>query len=132
MHIAWSGIERLRYRPGSMRRDLLSVIGLVGAILVLAVGGPLLVGQLGRLPHRALAARAGERIVTLEVAGMTCTGCARSVESRLATVAGVSAATVRFPQRRAYVVCARAVPESALVAAVRSAGPGFSAAIAER
>jgi len=115
-----------------MKRDVLNAAALVMVLLVLAVGGPLLVQQLRSLPRRALAARAGERIVTLDVAGMSCSGCASAVQSSIAGVAGVSTVAVRFPQRRAYVVCDRAVADTALVAAVHRAGPGFTAAVALR
>jgi copper chaperone CopZ len=115
-----------------MRRDILNIAGLVAGVLVLAIGGPLLVRQLRSLPTGTLAARADQRIVTLEVSGMTCAGCAGTVQSRLAAVGGVSAAAVRYPQRRAYVVCDRAVADSSLIAAVRGAGPGFGAAVTVR
>ena len=77
-----------------MRRDILNVVGLVAAVLVLAVGGPVIVQQLRMLPQGSLAARANERIVTLEVGGMTCSGCASSVQARLAGITGVSTAAV--------------------------------------
>ena len=115
-----------------MRRDILNVVALVAAVLVLAVGGPLIVRQLRTLPATSLAARSGERIVTLEVSGMTCAGCASMLQTRLADIAGVSTAAVRYPQRRAYVVCDKAVADTTLIAAVARAGPGFSAAIATR
>jgi copper chaperone CopZ len=115
-----------------MRRDILNVVALVAGVLVLAVGGPVIVQQLRTLPPKSLAARADERIVTLEVAGMTCSGCASTVQARLAGIAGVSTAAVRYRQRRAYVVCGPAVADTTLVAAVAKAGPGFSAAVTSR
>ena len=115
-----------------MTRDILNIAALVATILVLAVGGPLLVRQVRSLPHATLAARADQRIVTLEVAGMTCPGCARTLESSLAGVEGVATVSVRYPQRRAYVVCRRSLQDSTLIAAVRGAGPRFTAAVAER
>jgi len=115
-----------------MKRDLLNIVALVACVLVLAVGGPLMVQQLRSLPRRALAARAEQRVVTLEVGGMTCSGCSKAVQASLANVEGVSEVAVRLQQRRAYVVCDRAVADTALVAAVHRAGPGFLAAIAPR
>ena len=115
-----------------MKRDIVNTAALVASLLVLAVGGPLLVRQLKSLPPKTLAARAGERIVTLDVAGMSCSGCAATVRSSIAGVTGVSTVAVRLQQRRAYVVCDRAVTDTALVAAVHRAGPGFSAAVALR
>jgi copper chaperone CopZ len=109
---------------------LLNAFALVAGVLTLAIGGPWLYGQFRSLPEaRQLAARADQRIVTLEVGGMTCNGCAAAVQARLATVPGVSGVTVRFPQRRAYVVCGPAVQDTALTAAVQRAGPGFLAAV---
>jgi hypothetical protein len=37
---------------------------------------------------------------------------------------------VRLAQQRAYVVCARALPDTALLSAVGRAGPGYLAAVA--
>ena len=115
-----------------MKRDILNVAALVAVVLVVAVAGPVLVQQVRSLPPRSLAARGQERAVTLEVGGMTCSGCAASVQASLAQVPGVSTASVRFPQRRAYVLCDRSVADTTLVAAVHRAGPGFLAAIAPR
>jgi copper chaperone CopZ len=113
-----------------MRSQSWNVAALVAAVLVAALGGPWLLRQVRSLPSpMALAARAGERVVTLEVAGMTCAMCARNVETEIARVARVSAVEVRLAQERAYVVCAREVPDSALVGAVRRAGPSFMAAV---
>jgi copper chaperone CopZ len=115
-----------------MKRDLLNIVALVGGVLVLAVGGPLIVQQFRSLPPRTLAARAQERVVTLEVGGMTCSGCASSVQASLAGIPGVSTVSVRFPQRRAYILCDRSVADTALVAAVHRAGPGFLATVTAR
>lgn len=115
-----------------MRRDYLNISALVAGVLVLAIGVPLFVQQLRSLPQRSLAARAGDRIVTLEVEGMTCSGCAAAVRASLADVPGVSTVAVRLQQDRAYVVCGREVPDTALVAAVHRAGPGFLAAVTPR
>ena len=116
-----------------MTRDLWNTLALVVGILSLAVLGPWLVRELRTLPDgRALASRSSERIVTLEVAGMTCSGCAARLDGELSAVDGVSAVEVRLGQDRAYVVCARSVPDSLLLGAVRRAGPGFAARIAAR
>jgi copper chaperone CopZ len=111
----------------------LNAAAMVVGVLALAVGGPWLVRELRELPDsRALAARSGERIVTLEIAGMTCSGCAARLQSELSSVAGVSTAQVRHGQERAYVVCAPGVADTALVGAVHRAGPGFQVTIAGR
>ncbi len=108
-------------------------VALVAGALALLVGGPWLAVQLRALPGAgALAARAHQRVVTLEVGGMHCSACEAQVRSSLAAVPGVSAVEVRLAQRRAYVVCAPAVADSALVGAVDRAGPGFLGAIAAR
>lgn len=114
-----------------MRSEALNTLALVACVVALAVGGPWLWNQLKSLPeHRALAARSGERVVTLEVGGMTCAGCATKVRSELAAVDGVSAVEVRLAQDKAYVVCPPSVADTTLVAAVRRAGPGFAAFVA--
>src|SRR5436309_1313530 len=101
---------------------------LVG-LAVLAAGGPWLVRQVRSLPSEAVGGRSDMRVVTLEVAGMTCDVCAASIRTRLSQVPGVGAADVRYREHRAYVVCARTVADSTLTAAVHRAGPGFLAAI---
>jgi copper chaperone CopZ len=63
---------------------------------------------------------------------MTCEGCARAVRSQIAAVGGVSAVDVRFEQRRAYVVCDPALPDTALIAAVERPGPAFQASVVAR
>src|SRR5262245_39116291 len=109
-----------------MRNGNWNTVAMVAAVIGLAVGGPWLAGQLESLPHpRTLAARAGQRVVALEVGGMTCAGCAAKVSGELWRVAGVSAVDVRLRQQRAFVVCDRAVTDTSLVAAVHRAGPGF-------
>ena len=115
-----------------MRRDLLNVVAMVAGVLVIAIAGPLLVQQLRSLPQRSLAARGHERAVTLEVGGMTCSGCASPVRASLAQVPGVSTVSVRLWQRRAYILCEPSVADTALVAAVHRAGPGFLAAVTPR
>ncbi len=113
-----------------MKTEIWNAAALVVGVIALAVGGPLLLRELRDLPGRhALAARAGERVVTLEVGGMTCAGCAAKVRGELASVNGVSAVAVHLKQDRAYVVCARVVADSALVSAVSRAGPGFLASV---
>jgi len=49
------------------------------------------------------------------------------VRTGIAAVPGVRAVDVRLGEQRAYVVCDRAVEDSALVAAVGRAGAGFFA-----
>ncbi|MBI1796176.1 MAG: heavy-metal-associated domain-containing protein [Candidatus Eisenbacteria bacterium] len=115
-----------------MRRDLFNIGALVTMVLVLAVGGPWLAREVKSLPRQSLAARAGQRVVTLEVGGMTCSGCASAVQASLDQVPGVATTLVRLQQRRAYIVCDLGVPDTSLVAAVHRAGPGFLAAVAAR
>lgn len=114
-----------------MKTSLINSVALVAGVLLLAAGGPWLARELRSLPRpHALAARSGERIVTLDVAGMTCSGCASKVREELSSVQGVSTAEVRLAQRRAYVVCDRALADSALTGAVGRAGPGFEGMVA--
>jgi len=114
-------------------RQILNALAIVAVVVLLAAAGPWLVRELRSLPQpMSLAARADQRVVTLEVGGMTCAGCAAKVKGDLAVLPGVSMAEVRYAQRRAYVVCDKSVPDSVLTGAVHRAGPGFLAAIAPR
>lgn len=79
-----------------------------------------------------LAARGDSRVVTLEVGGMTCSGCATAVKGSLAGVRGVRDVEVRLTERRAYVVCDPSVSDTLLTAAVHRAGPGFTADLYQR
>lgn len=111
-----------------VKTSLWNGVALAAGVVLLAVLGPLLVREVGSLPHpRQLAARAGARVVSLDVGGMTCSGCAARVKGELTAVPGVSAVEVRLQDQRAIVVCDRAVADSALVSAVHRAGPGFTA-----
>ena len=110
-----------------------NLLALAVGVVVLTVVSPWLWREFRDLPgQRALAARAAERAVTLEVGGMTCPACVAKVRAELATVPGVSAVDVRLTDERAYVMCARDLPDSALVSAVARAGPGFRAFVAVR
>jgi copper chaperone CopZ len=116
-----------------MKSSLWNTLALVVGVVVAATVGPWLVSEVRSLPeHQALAARSGERVVTLDIGGMTCGGCAAKVRHELASTPGVSAVQVRLKQERAYVVCPPQVADSALVAAVHRAGPGFAAAVVAR
>jgi copper chaperone CopZ len=62
--------------------------------------------------------------VVLDVQGMTCEGCASTVEKALRSVRGVSAATVSYEKKQAvvFVPQGQEVPREALLQAVRQAG----------
>ena len=116
-----------------MKRDALNVVAAVFAVVLLAAGVPWIVGQVRSLPAaHALAKRGNQRIVTLEVGGMTCKACAKAVQNEIAGTPGVSACEVRVKQQRAYVVCDPSVPDTALVGAVHRAGPGFLAGVVDK
>jgi copper chaperone CopZ len=101
-------------------------IVLVVGVAVIAAGGTWLVGQFRTLPAQpALAARADQRIVTLEVGGMHCTECEHAIATELRKVKGVSTVAARYQQKRAYVVCDKGVADTTLLTAVHAAGPGF-------
>ena len=115
-----------------MRSVMPHIVLLVAAVLAVALGGPWLVRHVRSLPPGSeLAARSGERIVTMEVGGMTCAGCETKVRDRLDAIPGVSSVAVRHQQSRAYVVCGRDVADTALVAAVSLAGPYRAAIVAK-
>src|SRR5262245_13019592 len=64
-----------------MKSEIWNTRALVALVIVLAVFGPWLWREVRDLPgRRALAARANERVVTLDVGGMTCSGCAAKVQ----------------------------------------------------
>ncbi len=114
-----------------MQTEKWNAIAVVAGVLALAVGGPVIVQQIRTLPKPAsLVARAEQRVVTLDVGGLTCANCAGAVGRSLTSIPGVVTADVRFHEHRAYIVCARAVADSTLTAAVHRAGPGFLAAVA--
>jgi len=114
-----------------MDREKWNALALVALVLVLAGFGPWLVHEVRSLPRPvALAARAHQRIVTLEVGGLTCSRCAAAVGKSLESVRGVAQVDVRYREHRAFVVCDRAVSDSTLRTAVHRAGPGFLAAVA--
>ncbi|HZS16134.1 MAG TPA: heavy metal translocating P-type ATPase [Candidatus Dormibacteraeota bacterium] len=68
--------------------------------------------------------------IDLDVIGMHCAGCVRSVERALAEVPGVAGATVNLATEKAGVVLAAPVEPAALVEAVR--GAGYDAALPHR
>lgn len=116
-----------------MKSDGLNVAALVVGVLLVAGGGPWLASELRSIPHPVhLATRSEERVVTLDVGGMTCKACAGAVKGQLSAVPGVRVVDVRLGERRAYVVCDRSVVDTTLTAAVHLAGGGFSAEVAER
>jgi copper chaperone CopZ len=115
-----------------MKREVWNIVALVAAVVLLGGGTPWLIGQLKSLPRERLAARADQRIVTLEVGGMTCGGCAATVQDRLTSLPGVSDAQVHYRQRRAYVVCDPGVADTSITAAIERAGPGFLAAVVSK
>ena len=112
-----------------MKRGINLAAGLA-ALFALVLGGSWLTAQWRSLPGRGpLAARADQRVVTLEVSGMTCSACEERIRGALAATPGVTACEVRRAQDRAYVVCARATADSAIVHAVERAGPGYLAGV---
>jgi copper chaperone CopZ len=116
-----------------MRHEQWNALALVAGVLILALVGPWLAREVASLGgSRVAAARADQRIVSLEVGGMTCAGCAATIRGTLGQVPGVAGVEVRFRERRAYVVCDRGVQDSTLTSAVHRAGPGFLAAVASR
>lgn len=104
-----------------------NAIALGAGVLLAAIAGPWLVGEIRSLPR---ASRADQRIVSLDVGGMTCVACVAAVQGSLEQVHGVVTADVRLREHRAFIVCDRSVQDSTLTAAVHRAGPGFLAAVA--
>jgi copper chaperone CopZ len=108
------------------RNALFSVLALV---LVAVIGG-WVVHEVRTLPGaKPLANRSAQRIVTLEVNGMTCPACEASIRAELEQTPGVATCEVRRGQRRAYVVVDANMADTTLVAAVRRAGQSFWAQV---
>ncbi len=102
-----------------MKRDRWNLIATATAVVLLLLAGPWFVAQMRSLPSaQHLNARSGQRIVALEVIGLTGASDARRVRTLLASTPGVSACEVRAAQRRAYVVLDAAIHDSVLVNAV--------------
>lgn len=109
-------------------RDPLNVAVAVVMVLLVAVGGMRLMER-WHPAGEAVAIPATHKRVTLEVGGMMCGNCAIKVSDQLQATAGVSGCEMDPEHKRAVVECDRAVPESTLVAAVRSAGSEYSARV---
>lgn len=106
-----------------MRLQRSNLVALVAALVVFGVGGPWLFAHLRSLPGAApLAARADQRIATLEVSGLADAALRDRVAAALRATPGVTTAELRPAQDRAYVVCAKSLSDSALVAVVTGAG----------
>jgi len=74
----------------------------------------------------AAPAPAGEsREVTLEVGGMVCEACVVAIGHELRKVPGVQNVQVSLRDQRANIVCAGAVADTSLTAAVRRAGSQY-------
>ncbi len=118
-----------------MSRGSLNIVFAVLGVLLLAAGGSVLTDRM-RSPAVVRAAPVsagpGERLVTLEVAGMTCAGCASRVTDELKATPGVVSCDVSSPTGRAVVLCGEGVADTALVSAVSLAGKGFTATILAR
>jgi copper chaperone CopZ len=113
-----------------MNRNALNIVFAVLAVALVAVIGPWVYHEMRTLPGaKPLAARSQQRIVTLEVNGMTCSACEASIRAQLEDTPGVATCEVRRAQRRAYVVCDAKTADTTLVAAVRRAGGGFRAEV---
>lgn len=113
-----------------MNRNAAQIVFVVLAVALVVAIGPWVVHELRTLPGaRPLAERSSQRIVTLEVNGMTCAACEASIRAELETTDGVKTCEVRRGQKRAYVVVDAATADSALVAAVSRAGKGFWAQV---
>lgn len=112
-----------------MRREIGTGIAVAVALVVALVAAPAAWRGVRAMPRvlAGLGARSDQRVVTLEVAGMTCPNCAERVAGEIERVPGVTTADVRLRQREVIVVCRRSVADSLLAEAVARAGPGYRA-----
>ncbi len=116
-----------------MSRTNWNVAAILAGIVLLLAGGPWFLAQMRSLPSaQHLSARSGQRIVALEVIGLTGPSDARRVQLRLAATTGVSACEVRFAQKRAYVVLEASLPDSILVNAVHGADARLLARVVQQ
>lgn len=112
-----------------MRRELGFGVGIAVALVVAMLAAPALWRGARALPRvlSGLGARADQHVVTLEVAGMTCSKCAEKVAGEIERVPGVTTADVRLEQHQVIVVCRKSVADTLLAEAVSRAGPGYHA-----
>jgi hypothetical protein len=88
-----------------MRSRFVSGAAIAVAVMALAAFGPWLAREVASLPRPwALAARSSQRVVTLEIGGMTCEGCAKTVRAQVADTPLVAAVERPGPSYRAAVV----------------------------
>lgn len=107
-----------------------NVVFSVLALALVAAIGAWVVHEVRTLPGaRPLANRSNQRIVTLEVNGMTCPACEASIRAELEQTPGVATCEVRRGQRRAYVVVDASTADTTLVTAIHRAGQGFWAQV---
>src|SRR5258706_4401372 len=79
-------------RRHSMKQSLWNGVALAVGVVLLAVLGPIVVGEVRGLSHpRQLAARAEARIATLDLGGMHCSGCVAGARRELQALPPVSA-----------------------------------------
>jgi Cu+-exporting ATPase len=104
------------------------------AVLLLAVGGPVLIQKLrgpaplpGSVAAQELAA--GQKRLTLRVSGMMCANCVQTITDALEATPGVVSSDVDLDAGRADVLCEKAVADSALTGAVARAGQDYSATV---
>lgn len=100
------------------------------AITLVVLSTLVLIGVRASTPPTAR--HTGARVVTMEIGGMTCAACVAKLDSTLSAVPGVARAEVRLRSQTATLVCDRQVPDSALTAAVRRAGPQYLGLIQSR
>lgn len=115
-----------------MKRDPLDIAVIVMLVLVVFVGGPYALQKLrGPQPLEGSVAAekptASQRRVTLDVNGMMCATCVETISNALNATPGVSGCEVDLEQKRAVVVCDRAVADTALVGAIERSDTLYTA-----
>ena len=107
---------KVRTGGSRMSRANWNIIAIAVAVGLVLLAGPWFMEQMRSLPSaRHLSARSGQRILALEVIGLTSAADARRVQTRLAATPGVAACEVRLAQKRAYVVLDATLPDSLLL-----------------
>lgn len=113
-----------------MKRNLVAVVITLAAALGVAGFASAGAGCCVIAPHAVAASSASEKVVQLQIEGMTCGSCATAVRHVLTNVDGVTAADVSFEKKNAVVTYepARVTPEK-IARAVEEKLPTYKAKV---
>ena len=125
-------VERALKRVDGVRSAAVNIATEV-ATLEVVPGTPLeRIEQAVQQAGYGVQAQPNARRVVLEITGMTCAGCARTVEQALGKLTGVQSASVNIATETATLTLDPEVRESILIDAVKAAGYGVRESASER